>query len=334
MTRVCIIGCGAIGSLYAAHLARVAEVWVLVRRKEHAEALNRDGLRVSGTHNFTVKLRATTDPGDLPEFDLGIVATKATQVERSIAPAGDRFHRGAVISAQNGLGSEEIIAAHTRGYVMRGTTFMSATRHSDNHVQYELNTATWLGPFEPRETPFSMVQDAAKLLVAGGLKAEALKDARPAQWSKLIFNASVNGVSALTGLPHAPQFSEEAQLSDLGHLVHALIEEGTQVAHAAGVRLHEDPWAMNKIGAMTNHPPSMLYDVRRQLPTEVEFLSGAIAREAQRAGIAAPLHSAIYRLIKAKEASWTYPDENRPAMVRAADGGSAGDQGNPETIKA
>jgi hypothetical protein len=74
--------------------------------------------------------------------------------------------------------------------------------------------------------------------------------------------------------------------------------------------------------------------VRRQLPTEVEFLSGAIAREAQRAGIAAPLHSAIYRLIKAKEASWTYPDENRPAMVRAADGGSAGDQGNPETIKA
>ena len=66
MKRVCIIGCGAIGSLYAAHLARVSEVWVLVRRKEQAEALNRDGLRVSGTHNFSVTLRATDDPRDSP----------------------------------------------------------------------------------------------------------------------------------------------------------------------------------------------------------------------------------------------------------------------------
>ena len=68
---------------------------------------------------------------------------------------------------------------------------------------------------------------------------------------------------------------------------------------------------MNKIGAMTNHPPSMLYDVRHQLPTEVDFLSGAIAREAQRAGVPAPLHTAVYRLIRGKEASWTFADENR-----------------------
>ena len=75
---------------------------------------------------------------------------------------------------------------------------MSGTKHSDTHVQYELDTPTWLGPFEPRNTPYAVVKEAADLLVAGGLKAEALADARPAQWSKLIFNASVNGVSALT----------------------------------------------------------------------------------------------------------------------------------------
>src|SRR5216683_4814465 len=311
MKRVCIIGCGAIGSLYAAHLARVAEVWALVRRKDHADALNREGLRVSGTHNFSVKLKATTDPEDLPDFDLGIVATKATQVEESIRGAGKRFDGGAVISAQNGLGSEEIIAAHTRGHVIRGTTFMSATRHSDTHVQYELNTATWLGPFEPRNTPFPVVKEAADLIVAGGLKAEALQDARPAQWSKLIFNASVNGVSALTGLPHSPHFADESRPASLGHLLHELIDEGKRVAEAAGVKLHEDPWAMNKIGAMTNHPPSMLYDVRHQLPTEVDFLSGAIAREARRAGVGAPLHTAISQLIKGQETAWTYQDENK-----------------------
>jgi 2-dehydropantoate 2-reductase len=321
MNRVCIIGCGAIGSLYAAHLARVAEVWALVRRKDHADALNREGLRVSGTHNFSVKLKATTDPEDLPDFDLGIVATKATQVEESIRDAGKRFDGGAVISAQNGLGSEEIIAAHTRGRVIRGTTFMSATRHSDTHVQYELNTATWLGPFEPRNTPFPVVKEAADLIVAGGLKAEALQDARPAQWSKLIFNASVNGVSALTGLPHSPHFAAEEDFSDLGCLLHALIEEGKEVAAAIGVELHEDPWAMNKIGAMTNHPPSMLYDVRHQLPTEIDFLSGAIAKEAHRTGIAAPLHTAIYRLIKGKQAGWTYRDDNRPVVTQVEAGG-------------
>lgn len=315
MKRVCIIGCGAIGGLYAAHLARVAEVWVLTRRKEHAEALNRDGLRVSGTHSFKVTLRATDDPAELPEFDLGIVATKATQVKNSIASAGGHFDRGALISAQNGMGSEEILAEHTRGNVIRGTTFMSGTRHSDTHVQYELNTATWLGPFEPRGTPFSVVQEAADLLVQSGLKAEALRDARPAQWSKLIFNASVNGVSALTGLPHSPHFAAESEFSDLGYLLHALIDEGKEVAAAAGITLHEDPWAMNKIGAMTNHPPSMLSDVRRQSPTEVDFLSGAIAREAARSNVPAPLHTAIYRLIKGKEAGWSFKDENQPVVA-------------------
>jgi 2-dehydropantoate 2-reductase len=316
MKTVCIVGCGAIGSLYAAHLARVAEVWALVRREDHARALNRDGLRISGKHEFHVTLKATAHAGDLPEFDLGIVATKATQVEQSMAEVGRRFDHGAVISAQNGLGSEEIIASYTRGQIIRGTTFMSGTRHSDTHVQYELDTATWIGPFEPRQTPYSLVKEVADLIVSGGLKAEALRDARPAQWSKLIFNSSVNGVSALTGLPHSPHFADESQFSALGHMLHELIEEGKRVAAAAGVELHEDPWAMNKIGAMTNHPPSMLYDVRHRLPTEVDFLSGAIAREAQRAGVPAPLHTAVYRLIKGTEAAWGFKDENREVALQ------------------
>ena len=310
--RVCIIGCGAIGSLYAAHLARVAEVWAFVRREDHARALNQDGLRVSGSHNFHVHLKATTSPEDLPDLDLGIIATKATQVEESMVAVGRHFDHGAILSAQNGLGSEEIIAAHTKGFVIRGTTFMSGTRHSDTHVQYELDTATWMGPYEPRNTPFALVEEAAKLIVEGELKAEPLRDARPAQWSKLIFNASVNGVSALTELPHTPHYAAEEKAGDLGHLLHALMEEGKRVAAAAGVKLYDDPWEMNKVGAMTNHPPSMLYDIRHQLPTEVDFLSGAIAHEAKRAGVQAPLHTAVYQLIKGKEASWTFQDENKP----------------------
>jgi 2-dehydropantoate 2-reductase len=314
--RVCIIGCGSIGSLYAAHLAKVTEVWAFVRRPKHAEALNRDGLKVSGTHQFHAKLHASHDPALLPEFDLGIVSSKATQTAEAVRPVAHLFKDGAILSAQNGFGSEEIIADLADTFVIRGTTFMSGTRHSDTHVQYELDTATWMGPFEPTNTPFAVVQEAAELICSSGLKAIALQDARPAQWSKLIFNASVNAVAALTELPHSFHFAIEKEFTDLGHLLHALIDEGKQVAAGLGIQLHEDPWEMNKIGAQTDHPPSMLYDVRHKLKTEVDFLGGAIAREAHRAGIPAPLHTALYRLIKAKETSWTYEGKKDAAAQR------------------
>jgi 2-dehydropantoate 2-reductase len=308
-TRILIVGAGAIGSLYAAHLARVAEAWVLVRREEHARCINERGIRVTGHNELHAQLKASTDARDLPAFDFGIVATKANQTREAFAPVAHLFPHGAVLSAQNGLGSEEVIASLLpSGYVIRGTTFMSGTRFADDHVHYELNTATWMGPYEPTNTPFAMVEEFAALLNASGLKAEALRDARPAQWSKLIFNASVNSVAALTDLPHSPHFAAEEEFSDLGHLLHALIDEGKSVAAALGIELHEDPWTMNCIGAQTNHPPSMLYDVRHHLATEVDFLGGAIAREARRAGVPAPLHTALYRLIKGKEASWKTVD--------------------------
>lgn len=314
MKRVCIIGCGSIGSLYAAHLARVAEVWAFVRRPEHARALNERGLQVTGTHEFHASLRASHDPAALPKFDLGIVSSKATQTAEALGPVAHLFRNGAILSSQNGLGSEEIIADLAKAYVIRGTTFMSGTRHSDTHVQYELDTQTWMGPFEPTKTPFSLVQEAADLINKSGLKAVALEDARPAQWSKLIFNASVNSAAALTELPHSFHYAQEAEFGDLGHLLHDLIEEGKRVAAGLGIALHEDPWEMNKIGAQTDHPPSMLYDIRHKLKTEVDFLGGAIAREAKRAGIAAPLHTALYRLIKGKEVSWTYKGKEYAAV--------------------
>jgi 2-dehydropantoate 2-reductase len=313
MKRICIIGCGSIGSLYAAHLARVAEVWAFVRRPEHARALNEHGLHVTGGHEFHSHFRATHNPAELPKFDLGIVSCKCTQTAEALAPVAHLFDNGAILSAQNGLGAEEIIADLAKTYVIRGTTFMSGTRHDDTHVQYELDTSTWMGPFEPTNTPFSLVKEAADLLVASGLKAVALEDARPAQWSKVIFNSSVNAVSALTELPHTLHYARENQFTDLGHLLHDLIEEGKRVAAGLGIRLYEDPWEMNKLGAQTDHPPSMLYDIRNKLRTEVDFLGGAIAREALRAGISAPLHTALYRLIKGKEASWNYQGKERNA---------------------
>ena len=303
--RVCVVGAGSIGSLFAAHLATVTDVLVLTRRPEHARALNEHGLRVSGRHDFTARVRAAADARDLPDFDLGIVATKANGVEAAAEQLGGRFPDATLMTVQNGLGAEEIVRAHGGWPLISGVTFMSGTKHSDEHVEYILDTPTWIGPYG--DTPFDRVQDVAALLVDSGLKAEALPDLRPAQWSKLIFNATVNGVAALTGLPHDRHFAEEGEVGDLGHLVHELVEEGRRVAAAADVQLHDDPWEMNVLATKRGsaHYPSMLEDVEARRPTEVELINGALVREAARHGVEAPLQTAVYRLVKAREASYS-----------------------------
>jgi len=303
--RVCVIGAGAIGSLFAAHLAKVVDVLVLTRRKEHAQELNDRGLEVSGRHDFTARVTAAADPDELPGFDVGIIATKANGVEDAAASLAGRFPAATIMTVQNGLGAEEILRAHGDWPLISGVTFMSGTKHSDTHVEYILDTPTWIGPFG--ETPFRRVQEVAELLVDSGLKAEALPDLRPAQWSKLIFNATVNGVAALTGLPHNAHFAAEGDVSDLGHLVHELVEEGKRVAAAGGVELHDDPWEMNVLATKRGsaHYPSMLEDVEARRPTEVELINGALVREAVRYGVEAPLQTAVYRLVKGREASYS-----------------------------
>jgi 2-dehydropantoate 2-reductase len=192
---------------------------------------------------------------------------------------------------------------------------MSGTRHDDTHVEYILDTPTWLGPYG--DTAFETVEEIAGLIERSGLRAEALPDLRPAQWSKLIFNATVNAVAALTGLRHDAHFAALDEPTDLGHLVHELVEEGKRVAAAAGVELHDDPWEMNVLATRRGsaHYPSMLEDVEARRPTEVDLITGALVREAERLDVPVPLHTAMYRLIRAKEASWSETGSPEPSIA-------------------
>ena len=292
--RVCVIGAGAIGSLFAGHLAQVADVSVLTRRRDHADALNRDGLQVSGRAELHSVVFASADPDELPPFEIGIVATKAGGLEAAAGSLEGRFPDATIVTTLNGLGAEEVV----------GVTFMSGTKHSDTHVEYVLDTETWLGPYG--DTRFARVQEIGELISSSGLKVEVLPDLRPAQWSKLIFNATVNSVAALTGLRHDHHFADEAAPGDLGHLVHGLVDEGKAVAAAVGIELHDDPWEMNVLATRRGsaHYPSMLEDVDARRSTEIELITGALVREAGRRGVPVPLHTAMYGLVKAKEASW------------------------------
>jgi len=305
--RICIIGCGAVGSIFAAHLARIegVEVWAYDVNREHVDAINRDGLRISGAAEFTARLNAASDPAQIPRCDYGIVATKAIHTRAAIAQAARIFDdRSAVCSVQNGVGNEEIIAEHVK-YVIRGTTFPAGHLISPGHVGYDIKGDTWIGPFEPTHTPMEMVEALAGALTRSGMHTMALPDARGAQWTKLIFNAATNPVGALTRLDHGAA----ARFEPTGELFKALIEEGKSVARALGIELHGDPWDLVMKGASApgKHKSSMLQDVEAGRLTEVDFMNGAIVRRGEKAGVPTPLNRVMWALVKGLEHSWTKP---------------------------
>lgn len=312
--RVCVAGAGAIGSLFAGHLDSVVESTVLTRRREHADQLNSEGLRVTGKTNRLAKVLAATDPAALGDVDLVIVATKASAVEDTARSFAGCFPHAMIMTVQNGLGCEEVVARYGDWPIISAVTFMSGNRHSDTHVEYELDTATWLGPWASRNATYKQVCQVAALIAAAGLKAKAFPDLLPAQWSKLIFNAAVNSIAAVSDLPHVRAFAERKQLTDLGHLVYAMMEEGKRVAAAKGIELFEDPWEMNveatSHGQTGNeeyaHAPSMLEDVRARRLTEVDWIAGAIVRAAGEVNVPVPISETLYRLVKAREASWRF----------------------------
>ena len=316
--RICVAGAGAIGSLFAGHLAGVAVSTVLTRRDDHAAQLNKLGLKISGKSNHQAKVLASTDPKDLGDVDLVIIATKASAVEETAKSMAGHFPNALMMTVQNGLGCEEVVAKYGDWPIISSVTFMSGNRHSDVHVEYELDTATWMGPWAKRQVSYAQVQEVAALIEASGLKAQTFPDLLPAQWSKLIFNAAVNSIAAITDLPHVKAFAAREGLTDLGYVVHAMMCEGKNVAAAMGIELYEDPWEMNvkatSHGQTGNedyaHAPSMLEDVRVRRLTEIDWIVGAIVRAAREVKMPVPISETMYRLVKAREASWKLNKQN------------------------
>ena len=306
--RICVVGCGAVGSLFAAHLAKAGEVevWAYDVWKEHTDAIRERGLRLSGAEDFTAKLNATSDPREIPRCDYGIVATKAIHTRHAIQQTAHIFDQNsAVCSVQNGVGNEELIAEHVK-LVIRGTTFPAGHPIAPGHIGYDIKGDTWIGPFEPSNTPMSRVEELAGLVTRSGMNTVALKDARGAQWTKLIFNASTNPVGALTLLHHGAA----TRLEPTGQLFNDLISEGEAVARKLGIQLHGDPRKLVQKGASApgKHRASMLQDVLAKRQTEVDFMNGAIVKWGEKVGVPTPLNKALWELIKGLEHSWKDPD--------------------------
>jgi 2-dehydropantoate 2-reductase len=303
--KVCVVGCGAVGSLFAANLAGLddVEVWAYDLSREHVDAINAHGLRLSGAGEVVGRLRATRDAAELPACDFGIVATKAMHTSSAIEATADAFVGGAVCSVQNGLGNEEALAEHVER-VIRGTTFPAGRILEPGHVQWDVKGDTTIGPFEPSPAPMEEVERLADACTRAGLPTTAVRDARGPQWRKVIFNAATNPVGALTGLAHGRVCEDPG----LRALVSGLVDEGKAVAGAQGIVLDADPEDLIDHAARPDvaydHKASMLQDVEARRKTEIEYLNGGIVRFGREHGVPTPLNAAILALVKGLEQSW------------------------------
>jgi 2-dehydropantoate 2-reductase len=305
--KICIVGCGALGSVFAAHLARLSdlEVHAYDVSPQHVAAIRKHGLQISGAANLNVQLNVTSEAQDLPRCDFGIFATKSLHTREAIKQTAHVFREsGVVCSVQNGLGNEEIIAEFVPN-VIRGATTMAAHLVAPGHAGFEFYSELWIGPFEPSGTPYDRVEELAAILKKAGLRVVPLRDARGAQWTKLVFNAAVNPVGALTQLHHGAA----TRFPPTGELYEALLREGEAVAQAMGISLHGDPRRMiaEGVSAPGKRNVSMLMDVSAKRLTEVDFLNGAIADLGEKLGIPVPLNRVIWQLVKGLEHSWTDP---------------------------
>ena len=304
--RICVVGCGAVGSLFAANLARLddVEVWAYDLARDHVDAINARGLRLSGAGEVVGRVRATTDAGELPPCDFGIMATKAMHTATAIATTAHAFADGSVASVQNGIGNEESIAEHVRR-VIRGTTFPAGRILGPGHVQWDVKGDTTIGPFEPSPAPLPDVERLADACTRAGMPTAAVEDARGPQWRKLIFNAATNPIGALTGLTHG----RVCERPDLRRLVSGLVDEGKAVAAAQGIELDADPEELIDHAARPDvaydHKASMLQDIEARRATEIDYLNGGIARFGCEHDVPTPLNDAILALVKGMEASWT-----------------------------
>jgi 2-dehydropantoate 2-reductase len=303
--RICIVGCGAVGSLFAANLATLddVEVWAYDLAQAHVDAINRDGLRLTGAGEVVGHPRATTEARELPPCDFGIVATKAMHTDAAIAATKDAFADGCVATVQNGIGNEEVLARHVER-VIRGTTFPAGKITAPGVVQWDVKGDTTFGPFEGRPAPLEEVQRLAAACTRGGMPASAVADARGPQWRKVIFNAATNPLGALTGLTHG----RVCERPPLRRLASQLVTEGKAVAAAQGIVLDSDPEELIDYAARPEvaygHKASMLQDVEARRQTEVDYLNGGIAEFGRKLGIPTPTHESIWALVKGVEASW------------------------------
>lgn len=310
--RVAILGTGALGCVFAGRLASVAEVWMLGTWQAGVEAVRRHGVHLHEPDGQVrqVMVKATDDPAEVPPVGLVLVLVKSYQTARAAAWAAQMLARqesngepALVLTLQNGLDNYQRLAAAVGvGRAAAGVTYNGATLLGPGEVRHVAVLPSYIGiprlveKEEPVPDPAIMAEVAA-LLSAAGLETHTEDDITPRLWGKALANAAINPLTALWRVPNG----ELLATADRRALLHALAEEAASVARSQGITLpYPDPIAYVEgvCRATAGNRSSMLQDVERGRPTEIDSINGVIVAEGRRMGVPVPANEMVWRLIR------------------------------------
>jgi 2-dehydropantoate 2-reductase len=304
--RFCIIGSGAMGSLFGGMLSLSGHDVVLYDIfREHVDKVAADGLAIEDAATGTVTVAhpaASTDPRAARGAEVLIIFVKSTATEQAAALfAPIAGERAVILTLQNGLGNEAIISARFGpGRTAAGVTSQGATFLGPGRIRHAGKGPTHLCMSDGGNEKLAALQDA---LQGAGFETHISPDVAGLVWSKLVINVGINALTAITGQVNGKLVeSEETKL-----IMADLVREAVDVARARGITLSfDDPLSVvydvaRKTGANRS---SMLQDFDRHRRSEIDVMNGAIVREGGRAGVPVPVNETITRVVRAMEGTW------------------------------
>jgi len=303
--KIAIIGAGAMGSLFGARLAPLAEVWLVDAWQEHVQAIQRDGVQLTNLDGSVqrVAVRATTDPAAVGgAVDVAIIFVKSYQTAQAASWAAPMLKPdGLALTMQNGLGNLEVMAAVLGAErCVQGVTSHGATLLGPGQVRHAGAAATYLAT---RPSIAGRVQSIAELFTRAGFETHLSDNLDGLLWGKLIINVGINALTAILRVRNGVL----AAVAPARALMDAAVDEAVAVARARGVTLpYEDARARvcEVAIATAANRSSMLADVLRGFPTEIEVINGAIVREGARLGVPTPVNQTLVQIVQALEATY------------------------------
>ncbi len=301
--HILVVGAGAIGGLYAAALAKVAEVAVLDTNRAHVEAIRQSGLKLTGCTESVTKLAAFASAAEMGKrrFDSVIILVKS----HATGAAFDSIRSGLegrplLVTFQNGMGNEELLMGLTDLDVAHGVSFEAARHDGPGRVHHLVHGEdSWLGPARGE---VESVKWLGELMTKSGLPTRVVADPRGAIWGKFIFNSVMNPIGAIVQGVNAARY----EVPEMRALIDDMAAECVRVAEALGIRLEFDPmYLVKKIRAgeapLTQHAGSMAQDIEAGRETELEAMTGYVVRKAKELGVPVPVTESVYRMAKGVE---------------------------------
>ena len=302
MTRVAVVGAGAVGCYYGGMLARAGVPVTLIGRPAHVDAMRRDGLRLTtATSDEHIAVEASTDIAAVAGAALVLVCVKSADSESTASDLAPQLAPEArVLSLQNGVDNAARMQAVLGRPVAPTVVYVGCEMAGPGHVRH-LGRGELVIPAQLGEAPGLSAVDVVELFARGGVPVQASDNVIGALWGKLVINCGYNAISAITDMNYGRMMARP----DIAATVHGLVDECLAVAEALGIAVPGDSHAgIARIAAtMPGQVSSTCQDLRRGKPTEIDYLNGTVVREGERAGVATPLNRTVHALVKALEAS-------------------------------